>query len=483
MTQSRAITPPPNGPAEPRQRNSWAVVLTAGLISFLVMLEINVVHVALPVIQRELGTTQGVTQWVAVGYLLPAVILVLPCGRWLDQIDRRTAYAFAVGGFGLTSLAAGLAPGIETLITARVLQGVFASLIFAMAPALAALAVRADTQGRAMSVIATMGPLGAITGPSLGGFLLDTIGWRAAFLVVVPVCAVVLPIGLRTIPTTGKAFRPPDREWLVAAGLIAVSVGALLGGISLAPDRGPAWVLLSLLAVPALLVWHRLGTNRPVLDLLRTREISVAALAIVTGSLGYAMLAFIVPYFLLQVLDTSAAVAGLTVLAYPLAMAVFAPLGGTLADRWAPGPVALVGALLVATSVLLVQPLASDWGPVDLAWRLAVGGAGTALFGGPVQAMAMRAAPRPLAATAAGTLQSGRMLGFTLGPAVATAVWAASGHSVPGMRNALTTSLTVATLAAVVLAAGLLLTARRARPAVASAVAEPIEVMPEKALD
>lgn len=445
-----------------QQRNQWTLVLTAGLVSFVVMLEMNVVNVALPVIQKDLGSSQNVTQWVAVGYLLPVVALVLPSGRWLDQVGRRSAYALAVAGFAVASVVAGFSPTVGVLITARVVQGSFAALMFALMPALAAMAVRAEARGRAMSVLATMGPLGAVSGPPIGGILLDTVGWRPIFLLVAPICVGVIAVGLTTIPG-GLPLRPPNRQWLVDAALLATAIGTLLCGLTLAAAHGPAWLGLAVLAVPTLMIWGRLPGSRPVLTLLRVPDMRVAQLAVIALSLGYAVMAFLVPFYLVRVVGASAAVTGLTVLAYPLAMAFTGPVGGFLADRWTPRRVAIIGATTVATSLLLIQPLSADWRPVDLAWRLALGGIGTGLFGGPVQAMAMNAAPRSLIATTAGTFQLARSLGFTLGPAIATMIWALSEYSPSGMRPALVVAFAAAGSGAGVLGLSLLAEVRQAR--------------------
>jgi MFS family permease len=443
-------------------RNRWGLVLTAGLVSYVVMLEINVVNVALPVIQRDLGNPPSVTQWVVVGYLLPVVSLVLPAGRWLDRVDRRWALVFAAGGFAVASSAAGAAPSIGLLVAARLAQGSFAAVLFALMPALAAQAVRAEARGRAMSVLATLGPLGGISGPALGGLLLSAVGWRPIFLLVTPICAGVVVVGLVAVPRSGVGLRPPDRRWLADAALLATAVGALLGGLTLATARAPGWLALALVAVPALAVWRRSPSSRPVLDLVRIRPLRVAQTAAIAVAAGYAMMAFLMPFYLQRVLGVSPAVTGLTVLAYPVAVAATGPVGGFLADRWTPRSVAVLGALTVATAVLLMRPLSVHWTPFDLLWRLALGGVGTGLFGGPVQAMAMSAAPRALMATTAGTFQLARSLGFALGPPVATMAWALSAYRVAGMRTALLVAFAAAATGAAALGWSLLVDRRAA---------------------
>src|SRR5829696_2450219 len=195
------------------QRDRWWLVVAAGLGVFIAVLDMSAVNVALPVIESDFGTTTSVSEWVVLGYLLPLISLALPCGRWLDSVGRRPALVLSVSGFALASVAVGLAPNIGMLIGARVVQGSFGAVLFALTPVLAATAVRPQARGRALGVVATLGPLGGITGPALGGLLVDTIGWPWIFYLNVPVSAVLITIGLVQLPP-GERLRLPDRTWL-----------------------------------------------------------------------------------------------------------------------------------------------------------------------------------------------------------------------------------------------------------------------------
>jgi MFS family permease len=110
------------------------------------------------------------------GYLLPFAGLALPSGRWLDTVGQRAALVFSLDGFALASVAAGLTPSLAWLIVARLVQGTFGALLFSLVPALATTAVRPEARGRAMGLITTLGPLGLISGPGLGGVLVDALG-------------------------------------------------------------------------------------------------------------------------------------------------------------------------------------------------------------------------------------------------------------------------------------------------------------------
>jgi MFS family permease len=130
---------------------------------------------------------------------------------------------------------------------------------------------------------------------------------------------------------------------------------------------------------------------------------------------------------------------------------VFGMIGGALADRWDARPVAIIGAVGVTAGVALLIPLADGWGPADIAWRLAIAGAGAGLFAGQNQNMAMARAPRHLMATIGATTSLVRQLGIALGPALATVVWTVAGDSAGAMSMALAMAAAFAAVSVVAL--------------------------------
>ncbi|MGF1425418.1 MFS transporter [Kitasatospora sp. LaBMicrA B282] len=461
--------PAPGGgavdPAGPGERavtaDRWSLVAVAGLLSFVVMLDMNIVNVALPDLSRDLRVSVASAQWAALGYQLPVVALLLPAGRWLDQVGTRPALLTAVGGFALGSAAAAASPWAAALIAARLLQGVFGAVLFVLMPVLAARSVRPELRGRAMSVTATLGPLGAVAGPAVGGLLLDHLGWRAIFLVKLPVCAAALLIAHRYAPR-GGALRRPDRAALADAALIGAAVTALLLALTLAPGH-PGWLLLAGLAVPPAVRWGRGPGAQPVLQVLRSSRTAGVHGAVLAVAAAFAAMRYLLALHLQRDEAVSATATGLTLLCFPLAMGLAGPLGGRLADRFGAGRVAVTGAGLTALGLLLL-PLDTHWSLPGLAWRLALAGSGMGLYGGPVQNLVMSAAPPGRLATAGSAVQLARNLGFTLGPALATAVWGLAGSDTAGIRAGLGTAAGAACLAV-----GLLALHRRRGPAPAPA--------------
>ena len=249
------------------QRDRWWLVVAVGLAVFMAVLDMSVVNVALPVIESDFGTTTSVSEWVVLGYLLPLISLALPSGRWLDGVGWRAALSFSCGGFAVASVAVGLAPSIGLIIGARVVQGSFGAVLFALTPVLAATAVRPQARGRSLGVIGTLGPLGGIIGPAVGGLLVDRVGWPWIFYLNVPVSVAVIAIGVAQLPP-GRGLRLPDRGWAADTALLASATAALMLSLSLSASDGPGWLALALAAVPPIAVWLRMSSSRAVRDLL-----------------------------------------------------------------------------------------------------------------------------------------------------------------------------------------------------------------------
>lgn len=415
------------------ERDRWWLVAAAGLAVFMASVDMSIVNVALPVIERDLQLTTSMSEWVVLAYLLPLAALALPSGRWLDTVGRRPALVFSLTGFAAASIAAGLAPGLGWLIGARLVQGTFGALLFALVPALASIAVRPQARGRAMGVITTLGPVGLISGPLLGGLIVENLGWASIFFVNVPVSLLVLTVGLRLLPRD-RPLQAPERAWFVEALLLSGAVAVLLLSLTFTAADGPAWLLLTILAIPLIGGWLRLPTSIPIRRLLRAPAESTPHLALALSATAIGIVFFVAPFFLQRSLGASVSAAGASILAFPAGMALTGLLGGFLGDRWGPRRTAAAGAAVFTAGLALLVPMHESWGLGEVAWRLFLAGCGNGLFNAPIMAMAMSNAPRLLLATTGATTSLARQAGFAFGPALATVVWALSTYRSEGMR-------------------------------------------------
>lgn len=442
----------PAGPV----RDDRAAVAVAGLLSFIAMFDMNVVTVALPRIAEGFGADPRTVQWVVLAYAIPAVALLLPAGRWLDRVAVRPALLTAVGVFAAANIAAVVAPSLPVLVGLRALQGAGGAVLMVLMPVLAVAAVAPRRRGRAMAVPATAGPVGGVLGPAVGGPMIELAGWRVAFVpaVLVSLVAVVL---VRRSRIPAGVLAGPDRAGLADAALLLAGLG-LVCAVATGVLAGPAVVTAAVVvAVAALTVWAVRPGARSVAAALRPRGAApAAAVALLAGA--FAAASYLVAVGL-QAGGSGPAAAGLALLAFPLGMVVAGPPAGRLADRFSPRAVAVAGVVLAAVgfTLLAALPDGEPWTPVDVAWRVALAGLGTGLYGGPTQVLVLAGAARDRMATAGAGVQCARALGFAVGPAAAALAWNTDG-TVLATRPA----LVVTALTAVV--AALLLIGHRDRP-------------------
>ena len=195
-------------------KTRWTLVFVLGLLLFMVALDTNVVVVALPTIAAGFAATPGDVQWVVLGYLLSTLALLIPVGRWLDTVGQRPSFILGLGGFAIASVLVGLAPNLALLVAMRVLQGAFGTVLLALIFIIIFEAVRPQERGRAMGIIATLGPLGAASGPPIGGLPLEAVGWQAVFFVNLPISLVAIGISFCTMPG-GCGLRLPNAGWFL----------------------------------------------------------------------------------------------------------------------------------------------------------------------------------------------------------------------------------------------------------------------------
>jgi DHA2 family multidrug resistance protein-like MFS transporter len=405
------------------QRTSWGAVVAVSLGVVLAGLDLTIVGVALPMLGADFGASPAVTQWVLLAYTLPLVALSIPAGRWLDRAGPLPSFLVAIAGFGVASVVIAVAPGFGVLLAGRALQGVFGALIGVTAMPIVALAVRPEHRARAMSIVLTLIPLSGVAGPAVGGVLAEAYGWRAVFLVNLPIVAVAWWVGVRTIPASigsRSGLPAPDRAALGEAAVLGAAATALFLSLDLLGRGGgvalPA--ILAAVAAIAVVIWTRLRESRPVIDLLRRRPIALGLLAMPMITAGVGGLNFLVPYFLAGTQQASAQAIGVALLAMPAAMAAASPLAGVLADRIGTRPVTLAGAVVTLAGTLAMITVGPDAGVAGVAWRLALIGIGNGLFAGPNAAAVLAATPAPLAGTSSGLAALVRTMGFAVGPAV-----------------------------------------------------------------
>jgi EmrB/QacA subfamily drug resistance transporter len=353
----------------------WTLV-AAVLGSAIVFLDSTVVNVALPKIGAELrsnifGVLEG-QAYVYSGYLLTLSALLILAGALSDFYGRKRMFAVGLVGFGVTSVLCGLAPSLEVLIAARILQGVFGALLVPGSLALISAAFDTAEQGWAYGVWSGASAGTTILGPLIGGVLVDTISWRAAFLINVPIVAVALWAVFAHVRESRDEEATGRFDWLGAA-IIAIAVGGLAFGAIYGEQRRWAeplpFIALGIGAVGlAILPIEMTRAKNPLIPvrLFRSRNFTVTNIAtfLIYGAL-YVMF-YNLGLFMQGTLGYTAAAAGLSGVPGTLLLVLFSTKFGSLASKYGPRWFMTAGPALMALGTLWLARLPAS----SQAWLL-----------------------------------------------------------------------------------------------------------------
>ncbi|GAB3802125.1 MFS transporter [Spirosoma humi] len=409
--------------------NKWIILGTIMFGTFMSTLDSSIVNIALPTIRRELGAGDSV-EWIVLCYLLTTTSTLLIMGKLSDWVGRRQLYITGFCVFVLGSLLCGLAWNLWSLVGFRVLQGIGASMIYAVGPAIISDTFAPQERGQALGLMGSIVAAGSSAGPVIGGFLLGKFGWSSIFFVNVPIGLLAIWRAWTILPESPKVTN--QRFDLVGAGLFLVGVVSLLTGLDFGPEPSYGWddtLVIGLLSIGGILlvlflIWE-MRVSEPMLrlNLFRIRPFTAAILAAFCGFIASGGNLFVIPFFLQQILALNPGRAGLILLAGPLTLSVIAPLGGYLSGRVSTRWLSSFGLLMTAGGYFAFSFLDASWDWKDVVWRSALVSLGFGLFQSPNSSSALNAAPLEQRGIASSMIAFMRNLGFVVGIALAAAVW------------------------------------------------------------
>lgn len=355
-------------------------ILTAAVLgSAIVFLDSTIVNVALPRIGRDLPRTfLGVLEgqsYVYNAYLLTLSALLILAGAINDYYGRKRTFMLGLFGFGATSALCGLAPTMETLVVFRILQGAAGALLVPGSLALLTANFEGEEQGRAFGTWAGASGATTLFGPLLGGLLVDTISWRAAFFINVPLVAVAAWATWKHVPESRNAAASPDFDWIGAA-IVGLAVGGLAFGAIYGMQRdwrdplGYIALAVGVLATIALPLWMRRAPHPLIpLELFRSRNFTATNIStlLIYGALYVTF--YYLGLFQQGTLGYAAAAAGAGGIPGSLFLIFFSRRFGTLASRYGPRLFMAVGPVLMAAGVLWFARVPAS----SVAWKLQPG--------------------------------------------------------------------------------------------------------------
>lgn len=415
-------------------RRWWALAAVTAA-TFLTTLDNNVVNVALPTLQRELGLSISGLEWVTSSYILLFAGLMLAAGRLADVLGARRVFATGLAVFSLASLGAGLAPDGGTLIAARAVQGIGAALLTPAALGLLPMIFKDRRErGAAVGVVSATGALSMALGPLAGGLISQTWHWGWIFLINVPIGAAALALARWAIPPTPSGAR----RGLDLPGLAASTLALSALTYALIEGTGHGWTSPEILAAfgvalaaAAAFAAAEARAAEPMIDLslFRSRVYTGGVLAVGLWSFGVFGVYFFSALWLQNVLGFTPVQAGAAFAPMALVTAAVAPVAPRIAGRLGAAGTSALGLGLTAVAVFGLSLVGGEGGYRDILPWFLLYGAGSGLLV-PLTAAILGAMPERRAGVASGVLNVGRevfgLLGVTVLGAILTSHRAAA---------------------------------------------------------
>jgi EmrB/QacA subfamily drug resistance transporter len=414
--------------------NPWAVVAVLMLGTFMTLLDLTIVNVAIPSMIDGLHASLDQVLWVLNAYSLVYAVLLITSGRLGDIVGPRTMFALGAVVFTAGSVASGLAQSPTALILARAAQALGAAMMAPQPLPIFASLFPPEKRGAAFGITGALAGLAVVIGPTLGGFIVTHWGWRWIFYVNLPIGLITLLLALLVVPD----LRPGVRHRLdlsgvalATAGLFCLVFGLIEGqrynwGTVWAPITIPMIIAAGVLLLAIFLVTQARRQDRePLLPFAVFRDRNFALMAPVLAAMGFAMLGLFLPLtiYLQSVLGLSAQDAGLTIAPMTLVPMFIAPLTGTLAGRIGGKYILSGGLLLLAAGMGYIDWVAhADSARWSFLPGLLVGGVGMGCIWAPLFSVAMGTIQPHLAGVAAGVLDTVQELGGVLATASAGAL-------------------------------------------------------------
>lgn len=353
------------------------LTLVAAVVgSAAVFLDTTVVSVALPAIGAELprsvlGVLEGQT-YVYSAYLLSLSALLILAGALNDFFGRRRMFLLGLAGFAATSSVCGLAPSLEVLVLFRLFQGAAAAVLVPGSLSLLTAAFSGEQRGRVIGIWAGASAVVFVAGPTIGGFIVESLSWRAIFFMSVPIAAVAAWATARGVAESRDEAASGRFDWRGAAvGILAV--GGLTFGAIYGQQRqwqAPAAFVALAVGAMATIVFPVLmaRTRDPLvpLELFRSRNFSVTNLSTLLIYSGLYLTGYYLPLFTQGVLGYSPSAAGAALIPGGFVLFLFSSLSGALAGRLGPRRFMVAGPILMALGLLWLARVPADSAPLSL---------------------------------------------------------------------------------------------------------------------
>lgn len=422
---------------------AWLVFATISTGTFMANLDGSILNIALPVLQREFGIELARLQWVVSAYLLVITAILPAMGGLADRLGRRNFYICGLFLFTTGSIFCALSGDINQMLAARLLQALGSSMVMGNGMSIIVSVFPPGRRGQALGLISSVVAIGTLTGPAVGGVLIEHAGWPMIFWINVPIGVVGIAMGWLLLPAGRGSTRAGKFDTL---GSIYFFIA--MSGLVLFLSNGHLWGWLGTYSLVSLafavlagaaFVREELRVPIPLIDMSLFRRPSFA-LGLGASYLSYVVMGFpalLMPLFLTGVMAIPLSETGWIMSTQAIAMMVTAPIGGWMADRYGYAGPAASGMGLAFLGLLWMASFSFDTSHLQVVFALILFGIGLGLFMSPNNTSVIEAGPAEKTGLTASLLATVRNFGRVSGVAFAVLLFG----------DAATTVLTPASLA------------------------------------
>ncbi len=419
---------------DPESRYKWRAMLVVSIGIFMATLDASIVYLALHTLTNYFNTDIATIEWIMLSYLLTITTLLLTLGRLSDMYGRKPIFLAGLLIFTLGSGLCSLSASAGQLIAFRVVQGLGAAMLMANSTAIITDVFPHTERGKALGLVGTVVSIGYITGPALGGFLIDWMGWQSIFYINIPIGLLGTVYALKTLkpdqPHDGQKFdiRGAFLMFMSLISLVLViTKGHVLGWDS--PVIIGLSILFAVFLVGFVIVEKRADQPMVELSLFRNRPFSASNASGFLSFIALFAVMLLMPFYMEKILGYNPSHVGMAFIAVPLVMALVAPVSGWITDRTNSFLLSSLGMAVSCLALFLLGNLDQDATFTDIVIRMGMIGLGMGLFQSPNNSIVMGSVPKNRLGIASGMLGVVRNLGMMTGIAISGAVFTSGLHS------------------------------------------------------
>jgi DHA2 family multidrug resistance protein-like MFS transporter len=420
----------------PKPRRFVAILaISAGIALFII--DASIATVALPTIARDLKVDSASVVLIVTVYQLVLVMGLLPFSTLGDRIGHRRLYQAGLLTFTIASFFCLFAKSLPILLIIRATQALSAAAALSVASAMIRGIYPFNLLGRGLAVNSVVGSSAAAIAPTLGGLILSFGSWQLIFITGMPIALLSLLLS-SSLPESERREEPVD---LWGALMCALTFGLLIAGLESAV-HGDSPLVSAVIVLTGLVIGYRfvrreLGEPRPVLpvDLLANPVLAFSSIGSFAAFIGSMTLLLSLPFRLQHGYGFAPSEVGAIIAPWPLGIMLMGPASVALSDRISPGLLGAIGMVINAIALVFIAFLPANPHYLDIAWRMALAGAGMGMFASPNGRLFIEAAPLERVAAAGALMQTTRLVGQTAGATVVAALLALGlgGGKTPGL--------------------------------------------------